>query len=107
MARKIEIEFDEKTYVIEYNRESVVKLMSSQNDDESDVEKAVNIIYYGLYKHHKYNMPDKDIIYGWVMALGKDLETFVKELTTCIEEVLTVIKSEQKSGNLKWGVVQK
>lgn len=106
MARKIKIEFNDKTYVLEYNREAIVKLMGSQKDDDSEIAQAVNVIYYGLYKHHKYDMPDKDDIYGWVIAMGEQLKPFVEALQKSIQEILETVKSEQKQGNLKWEVVE-
>lgn len=105
MARKIKVQFDDKTYILEYNRESIIKLMSSLSDDESEIEQAINIIYYGLWKHHANEMPEKDLIYGWVIAMGSDLKPFVEELQKSIQEILETVKGEQKQGNLKWEVV--
>ena len=107
MARKINIEFNDTTYTIEYNRESVVKLMGSLKDEDSELEQAIVIIYYGLWKHHKNNMPDMDDVYGWVIAMGEgQLKDFVEALRVSIQEVIETVKSEQKQGNFKWEVVK-
>ena len=103
MARIIDLEFNDKKYSIEYNRESIVKLMSvSKNDDL--MENAVSLIECGLYKHHKEDMPDRDSIIGWLLVLGDDLKDFVEALQESVEEVLKVIQNDQNSKNVKWGV---
>ena len=105
MGRKIKISFNDKDYIIEYNRESVMKLMEKLNEKESDMEHAIEIVYCGLLKHHKDDMPERDVIFGWVLSMGDKAEGFVQALQGCVQEVLDAVKKETESGNLKWEVV--
>lgn len=105
MAR-INVEFNDRKYIIEYNRRSIVKLMESQNEKDSEIESAVKIIYYGLYKNHSNDMPDMDDIYGWIIAMGEQLKPFVEALNGLIQDVLTTVKNEQENKGFKWGVVK-
>ncbi len=105
MAR-INIEFNDKKYSIEYNREAIVKMLSSNKNDDSEVEQAVSLIYWGLYKHHKNEMPEREEIYSWLLSMGDQVESFVKALQSSIEDVLTAVGKEQKQGNFKWEVVK-
>lgn len=107
MARKITIEFNDKTYIIEYNRKAVAKLFAEINDKKSaldGVDSSILMIKYGLLKNHSNDLPDDDTICGWVLQLGDSAEQFVKTLQELIQEVLQTVQSEQKQGNLKWGV---
>ena len=104
MARIIDLEFNDKKYSIEYNREAVLKLFSLKKDDDDPMESAINLIYCGLMKHHKDEMPDREVIIEWLLAVGEDIKPFVEELQKCIQEVLEVVQADQKSKNFKWGV---
>lgn len=104
MARIIDLKFNDKTYSIEYNREAVMKIMTTRDEKDDMIEVAIKLIECGLTKHHKNDMPDRDDIVGWLLALGNELPTFVQELQKSVQEVIEVIQSEQKSKNLKWGV---
>ena len=107
MGRIIDLQFNDKTYSIEYNRESVLKFYASQQAEKKEkdtMEVAIALIQCGLMKHHGDELPDRETIISWVLAMGDDLTAFVEELQKCIQEVLEVIQSEQKSKNLKWGV---
>lgn len=106
MARIIDLQFNDKTYSIEYNREAVLKLYTLKTDSVEDtMESAINLIYCGLLKHHKNEMPDREVIIEWLLSMGEDIQNFVEELQNCIQEVLNVIENDQKkSKNLKWGV---
>lgn len=104
MARIIDLEFNDKTYSIEYNRESVIKVMANRKENDDVIDIAINLIECGLLKHHKEEMPNRDDVVAWLLALGEDLPKFVEALQDSVQEVLEVIQSEQKSKNLKWGV---
>lgn len=104
MARVIEIEFNDKTYLIEYNRRAVVKFMTSQSKNNDDFEVAINLIKCGLLKHHEKELPTDDVIFGWVLAMGDDAKNFIKALKECIEEVITTIKADKETSGFKWGV---
>lgn len=104
MGRIIDLQFNDKTYSIEYNRESIVKLMANRNDDEDTFEMAITLIQCGLMKNHKNDMPEREEIVGWLLALGDDLQDFVKALQESVQAVIEVIQADQKSKNLKWGV---
>jgi hypothetical protein len=104
MARIIDLQFNDKTYSIEYNREAVLKIFSLKNDENDEMENAINLIYCGLLKHHRNEMPDREVIIEWLLALGEDTHAFISELQQCIQEVLEVVQKDQKSKNLKWGV---
>ena len=77
MARKIELDFYDKTYVIEYNRASVKEIFLKDSKDE--IEQVISLIKGGLLLHHKNDMPSDEEILGWIIALGSDLEDFAKE----------------------------
>jgi len=104
MARIIDLEFKDKAYMIEYNRESVIKVMSNRKDDDDTFDIAITLIECGLLKHHKNDMPDREDIVSWLLNMGDDLQKFVEALEDSVKEVLEVIQSDQKSKNLKWGV---
>lgn len=98
MARKIELEFYDKKYTIEYNRASVKEIFAKKSED--DIEQVVALIKGGLILHHKDDMPSDDDIIGWVIALGKDLEPFATALKEMVQEVINTFESDRK--NLKW-----
>ena len=98
MARKIELEFYDNTYIIEYTRASVKEIFLKEGKDE--IEQVVALIKGGLQLHHKDNMPTDDEIFGWVMALGEDLKPFAEALQAMVQEVLETFKTDRK--NLKW-----
>ena len=98
MARKIELEFYDKKYIIEYNRSAVLDVVSFKG--ESDIETIVNLIRCGLKKNHEKDMPTDDEIKGWLMALGEDLTAFAEELREMVQEVISTFESDRK--NLKW-----
>ena len=124
MGRIIDIQFNDKTYTIEHDRASVYayfgnKLKQLENQDaniediknEELVKKVmssitlddiVDIVYYGLQKHHKDDMPSKDELFGLIVVLP-NLEGFFTEVVNSIKEVLSAIK-EDKKGNATWGV---
>lgn len=104
MARIIDLQFKDKTYSIEYNRESIVKLMSKRSQDKDTFDLAIDLIECGLMKNHKDETPDREEIIGWLLALGDDLKPFVEALQESVEAVINVIKDDQKSKNLKWVV---
>lgn len=102
MGRKIELEFYDNKYVIEYNRSSVKEVLNSKTDDE--LQNAIVLIKSGLIMHHKDNLPTDDEIFGWVMALGEDVGEFAKALEEMVQGVLNTFKEDRK--NLKWGKVE-
>lgn len=104
MGRIIDLTFNDKTYSIEYNRESVLKVMSNRKDDDDLIDMSISLIQCGLLKNHKDEMPSRDEVIAWLLSLGEDLPKFVEALQESVQEVLNVIQDEQKSKNLKWGV---
>lgn len=104
MARIIDLQFKDKTYSIEYNRESIVKLMAKRSQSDDTFDLAINLVECGLMKNHKNDMPDREEIIGWLLAMGDDLKPFVEALQKNVEEVINLIKDDQKSKNLKWVV---
>ena len=98
MARKIELEFYDKTYTIEYNRASVKEIIL--NNKQDTIEQVVVLIKSGLVIHHKDNMPTDEEIFGWVVALGEDVKEFATALQEMVQEVLDTFESDRK--NLKW-----
>lgn len=98
MAR-INLSFNDKEYVIEYNRASIREFLKvKENLDELD--QVIALIKCGLIMHHKKDMPDEDEIFGWVMAMGDDIKDFAEALREMVQEALDVIKTDRK--NLKW-----
>lgn len=106
MGRIIDITFNEKPYIIEYDRYSVVKFMETQKGDisKANIDTAIDLVYCGLLKHHSSDMPSREVILDLLLAMGDKLELFTNELSKCIEEVTTSLKATQEAGNLKWGV---
>ena len=98
MARKIELEFYDKKYTIEYNRASVKEIIL--NNKQDTIEQVVVLIKSGLVIHHKDNMPTDEEIFGWVVALGEDVKEFATALQEMVQEVLDTFESDRK--NLKW-----
>lgn len=102
MGRKIELEFYDKKYVIEYNRSSVREVLNNKSDD--DLENAIILIKSGLVMHHKDELPSDEDIFAWVMALGDDISEFANALREMVQGVLDTFKEDRK--NLKWGKVE-
>lgn len=98
MARKIELEFYDKKYVIEYNRSAVLDVVGFNG--ENDFETIVNLIRCGLKKNHEKDMPTDEEIKGWLLALGNDLTAFADALKEMVQEVISTFESDRK--NLKW-----
>ena len=104
MGRKqIELSFYDKNYIIEYNRASV--LMVVTNKSENPLDQVVFLIKGGLIMHHEKDMPTDDDIKGWVLALGDDLKEFAEALHELVQDVLSTFDNDRK--NLKWGKVVK
>lgn len=100
MGRKvINLSFYDKEYTIEYNRASVLKVIS--NESKEPLDQVVNLIKCGLIKHHEKEMPSDDEIKGWLLALGDDMQEFANALQEMVQEVLNTFKEDRK--NLKWG----
>lgn len=104
MGRIIDLQFNDKTYSIEFNRESIIKLMANRSDEDDTFEMAIKLIQCGLMKNHKNEMPDREEIVGWLLSLGDDLANFVSALQESVQAVIEVIKNDQQTKNLKWGV---
>lgn len=103
MARtNIKLEFEDKTYIIEFNRSSVRDFLKIKEADP--IDQAIHMIKVGLKMHHANEMPDDDQIFGWVMAMGDDMKEFGETLQTMVQEVLETFKQDRK--NLKWGKVE-
>ena len=98
MAR-IELSFNDKNYVIEYNRASIREFLKHK-DDKDELEQVVTLIRCGLIMHHMNDMPSSDEIFGWVLSMGGDAERFVEALREMIQDTLNVLKADRK--NLKW-----
>lgn len=105
MSKIIDISFNDKSYVIEYNRETVLKLMEKQSksDGKDGIEVAYDFIYYGLLKNHKDDMPSKDAILGFLILMN-DQQGFINAVSECVQEVIQSIEKDKKQGNVKWGV---
>ena len=103
MARIIDLQFDDKTYSIEYDRRSVYRLMSETSEDKNQLDQVIDFVYFGLLKHHKDEMPTKEEITDWLIVID-DLQGFATELANCIQETITSIKEDKERGNVKWGV---
>ena len=105
MARKqIELSFYDKKYLIEYNRASIKTFLRFKDKETDEIEQVIMLIKCGLEMHHKDEMPEDDIIFGWVLALGDDIKEFAKALQEMVQDVLDTFKSDRK--NLKWGKIE-
>lgn len=98
MAR-IELSFNDKNYTIEYDRASIREFLKSK-DGKDDIEQIICLVKCGLIKNHKNDMPSDDDIFGWVMAMGENVEAFADALHGMVQDVLDTFKSDAK--NLKW-----
>ena len=101
MARKIELSFYDKKYVIEFNRNSVKYVLQHTKGD--GIEQAIVLIKGGLLMHHENDMPTDDDVLGWVLALGDDIGEFAKTLQEMVADVMKTFENDRK--NLKWGKV--
>ena len=108
MARKIKLQFYDKTYTIEYaNRievkEYFSKLSEVKNDDniENGIKALVILLKAGLVEHHKSEMPSDKELERWATAIP-NAELFYKTLMGMVQEVISVIDGDTK--NLKWEV---
>lgn len=129
MARRIELTFNDKKYIIEYtNRAEVLdyfkqlslvggKLLKEEEKATKGKKKKdanefnivdgmttlVLLIKAGLVEHHKDEMPSDKVITSWVFAMPKANE-FYETLMSMVQEVINSIKGETK--NMKWEVVE-
>lgn len=129
MARRIELTFNDKKYIIEYtNRAEVLdyfkqlslvggkmlkeeeKATKSKNKEDINEFNIVDgmttlvlLIKAGLVEHHKDEMPSDKVITSWVFAMPKANE-FYETLMSMVQEVINSIKGETK--NMKWEVVE-
>ena len=104
MGRKIELSFYDKKYIIEYNRSSVRKVLLHNNKNDDTIQRAIMLIKCGLVMHHEDDLPSDDDIFGWVMALGSEVENFANALREMVQSVLDTFKEDRK--NLHWGKVE-
>ena len=109
MAR-IEVKFYDKDYIIEFDRESVkdfFKLKGALNKKEKDpmeqTKLLIALIKCGLIKHHADDIPSDDVVFGWVMAMGKDAPKFMEALRDMVNDVITTVETDRK--NFQWGKV--
>ena len=102
MARRIELSFYDKKYIIEYNRASVREVL--KNDKGDEIDQIVALLKAGLTMHHKEELPSDDEIFGWVLALGEDTKQFAEALQEMVQDVLDTFKDDRK--NLKWAKVE-
>ena len=98
MAR-IELSFNDKNYTIEYDRASIREFLKSK-EGKDEIEQVICLVKCGLLKHHKEDMPSEDDIFGWVMAMGENVESFADTLHEMVQGVLDTFKNDAK--NLKW-----
>ena len=98
MAR-IELSFNDKAYVIEYNRASIREFLKNK-EGKDELEQVVELVKAGLLLHHQNEMPSDDNVFGWLMAMGEDLKDFADALHGMVQDVLNTIKEDRK--NLKW-----
>lgn len=108
MAKKIKLQFYDKTYTIEYaNRievkEYFAKLGNIKNDEsiENGLKALVILLKAGLIEHHKDNMPSDSDLERWATSIP-NADKFYKTLMSMVQEVISVISDDTK--NLKWEV---
>lgn len=108
MARKIKLQFYDKTYTIEYANRIEVKeyfaqLSKVKKDEsiESGVKTLVILIKAGLIEHHKKEMPSDKELERWITAIP-NADSFYETLMSMVQEVVSAIDSDTK--NLKWEV---
>ena len=124
MAKKINLTFHGKTYIIEYaNRTEVLeyfkdlKALSEKvvkdNKDETvdisnlDIENGVDafkiLLKAGLIEHHKDDMPSDKEIEEWILSIPNS-QKFFEHLVSMVQDVLNTI--EDNSKNISWEVVE-
>ena len=109
MAR-INVEFYDKKYTIEFDRESTKEFFKNKDNFKKNVEDPVEktqqlilLIKCGLAKHHANDMPSDDDVLGWILAMGEDAKPFMEALIDMLNDVLQTVKSDRK--NFHWGKV--
>ena len=108
MARKIKLQFYDKTYTIEYANRIEVKeyfaQLSEIKDDktiESSMKALIILLKAGLIEHHEKEMPSDKDIERWATSMP-NAQKFYKTLMSMVQEVVSAIDSDTK--NLKWEV---
>ena len=101
MARTIKVSFYDKDYTIEFDRSSVRYVLEHTKED--GMQQAIVLIKGGLLKHHKNELPSDDDIFGWIMAMGKEMTEFASALQEMVQEVLKAFEDDRK--NFKWAKV--
>lgn len=120
MARKIKLNFRDKTYIIEYsNRSEVLGYFSELNKLSSkvlkdnkevdienlDVEGSLDalklLLKAGLVEHHKDDMPSDKDLENWVLIIPNATK-FYETLMSMVQDVLNTINDDTK--NMSWEV---
>lgn len=102
MARIIDIEFNGKQYTVEYNRIALLMLAQNKVNEDETISSLVNLLHYGLYKHHKNDMPSDDELLDLLNSVD-DLEGFMQVLGECVRETAQAIQdNSNQPKNAKW-----
>ena len=109
MAR-INVEFYDKKYTIEFDRESVKEFFKQKDaltkkaKDPIEMTKQLTaLIKCGLIKHHAKEMPSDEDLLGWILAMGEDAKPFMEALIDMVNDIMSTLKSDRK--NFRWGKV--
>ena len=107
MAR-INVEFYDKKYTIEFDRESTKEFFKIRKDFNKETKdpldktrQLIDLIKCGLMKHHADDMPSDDEVFGWVLAMGEDAKPFMEALVDMINEIMQTVQTDRK--NFHWG----
>jgi len=120
MARRIKLNFRDKTYIIEYSNRSEVlgyfselnKLSSKVVEDNGkvdvenlDVEGSLDalklLLKAGLVEHHKDDMPSDKDLENWVLIIPNATK-FYETLMSMVQDVISTIEDDTK--NMSWEV---
>ena len=108
MAKKIKLQFYDKTYTIEYANRIEVKEYFAQlgkvekkDTIENGIRALVLLLKAGLVEHHKEEMPSDKELERWATSIPNTKE-FYETLMSMVQEVISVIDKDTK--NLKWEV---
>lgn len=109
MSQKIEFDYEDNHYVLEYNREAI-KAMEANGFSASDYIKKpmtmIDLAFQGLfYKNHKMISTDKiEEIFSHI----KDKQGLNRTMMSMIEEAYDVLfdeKQEDDGKNIDWKIV--
>lgn len=109
MSRKISFTYEDKDYVLEYDRKSVLKMEDDKINIEEMTEKPFTSMFvlfkYSFYKHNKAVFKNDDKI-AEILGLLPDKENLMLELTNMLNDTVAYLgEPEDPKNAIAWTTI--